>query len=90
MAAGRDLVMTARDWVGLAVRVIGFWLMVQGVLVLLGSIPYLHSEPGLSTGTALLGIWPGRIAMIIIGGWMLFRTDGIVRRICGASTGRGK
>ena len=50
----------------------------------------LHSEPGLSAGTALLGIWPGRIAMIIIGGWMLFRTDGIVRRICGASTGRGK
>jgi hypothetical protein len=87
MAVGKGSGMTAKEWVSLAIRVIGFWLAVQGLIYLLASRPFLNKEPGLSAGTALLALWPGRIVMIVMGGWMLFRTDGIVR-VCGVNSRR--
>jgi len=80
--------MTARDWVGLAVRIIGFWLVVRGAISFLEAIPL--RDQSLSHGMVLLTIWPGSIGTIIVGGWMLLRPGLIIRLVCGANSVRGK
>jgi hypothetical protein len=81
--------MTTKEWVGLAVRVIGFWVMVHAVIGLLDSVPYLHKTEALSAWSVFLTLWPGRMTLLIAGGWMLFWPGGIVRLVCGeANRGR--
>ena len=80
--------MTAKDWVGLAVRIIGFWLVVRGTISFLEAIPL--RDQSLSHGMVLLTIWPGSIGTIIVGGWMLLRPGLIIRLVCGANSVRGK
>lgn len=82
--------MTAKDWVGLAVRVVGFWVIVKAAILLLGSFPYLHDsqQSTLSAWDIFMSLWLKLIAMLIFGGWMLFKADVFTRLVCRVQAGR--
>ena len=77
--------MTARDLFGVAVRVIGVWVAVEGILHILLRLPGIGLEwvwP-ISVNQLLLTWAPG-IVEILVGGWILLKAQTIVRLVYGA------
>jgi hypothetical protein len=79
--------MTAKELFSVAVRLIGFWVLVQGALYILFRIPYIGiAMPEVFVLNQLLVTWASGIVQILVGGWILFKADAIVRLVYGAST----
>ena len=78
--------MTAKELFGVAVRIIGFWIVVQGAIYILVRLPYIGiAMPEVLVLNQLLVTWSSGIVEILIGGWILLKAELIVRLVYGAS-----
>jgi hypothetical protein len=77
--------MTARELFGIAVRVIGLWVLVQGVLYILLRLPAIGIDVvwPLNVNQLLL-TWSSGIVEMLVGAWVLLKADTIVCLVYGA------
>jgi hypothetical protein len=70
---------TAKELFGIAVRVIGLWVLVQGAIYILVRLPYVGIQmPEVFVLNDLLVTWSSGIVEVLIGGWILLKADAIV------------
>lgn len=74
--------MTSKDLFGVAVRVIGLWVLIQGAIFILLRLPYIGmSVPQPFSLDQLLLNWSGGIVQMLVGGWVLLKADMIIRLV---------
>ena len=76
--------MTAKDLFGVAVRIIGLWVVMQGAIYILVRLPYIGiAMPEYFVASQLLTAWSSGIVEILVGGWILLKADSVVRLVYG-------